>query len=160
MPDELFQEPDNATQLTLEERADLIPAHIGYRSELNAAEQENITRGQDWRLPASGICSARNSSRISTPTCRQLPIAAKWIVAAVIRQPGLVAGEDASDRRAPEARRFPAGCCPQSQGLHVRSAYRSPPLRLPTGSLLFAPAALTLRCWVRATHGNCSLRRG
>jgi len=50
MPDELFQQPDNATPLTLEERADLIPAHIAYRAELNAAEQENITRGQDWAL--------------------------------------------------------------------------------------------------------------
>jgi Fic-DOC domain mobile mystery protein B len=26
----------------------LIPAHIAYRAELNAAEQENIARGQDW----------------------------------------------------------------------------------------------------------------
>lgn len=50
MPDELFQEPENATPLTFEERADLIPAHIAYRAELNAAEQENITRGQDWAL--------------------------------------------------------------------------------------------------------------
>jgi len=50
MPDELFQEPEDATPLTLEERADLIPAHIAYRAELNAAEQENIVRGQDWAL--------------------------------------------------------------------------------------------------------------
>src|SRR5258708_15652956 len=45
-----FQEPDNATPLTPEERADLIPAHIAYRTELNEAEQENIARGQDWAL--------------------------------------------------------------------------------------------------------------
>jgi Fic-DOC domain mobile mystery protein B len=50
MPDELFQEPEDATPLTPEERAGLIPAHIAYRSELNAAEQENIARGQDWAL--------------------------------------------------------------------------------------------------------------
>lgn len=50
MPDELFQEPDNATPLTVEERAELIPAHIAYRADLNAAEQENIARGQDWAL--------------------------------------------------------------------------------------------------------------
>lgn len=50
MPDDLFQEPDDATPLTLEERADLLPAHIAYRAELNAAEQENIARGQDWAL--------------------------------------------------------------------------------------------------------------
>jgi Fic-DOC domain mobile mystery protein B len=50
MPDELFQEPEDATPLTPEERADLIPAHIAYRAELNAAEQENIARGQDWAL--------------------------------------------------------------------------------------------------------------
>lgn len=28
----------------------MIPAHIAYRSELNAAEEENILRGQDWAL--------------------------------------------------------------------------------------------------------------
>lgn len=50
MPDDLFREPDNATPLTLEERAELIPAHIAYRAELNEAEQENIARGQDWAL--------------------------------------------------------------------------------------------------------------
>jgi Fic-DOC domain mobile mystery protein B len=48
--DDLFQEPDNATPLTPEERAELIPAHIAYRAELNEAEQENIARGQDWAL--------------------------------------------------------------------------------------------------------------
>ena len=50
MADELFQEPEDATPLTPEERAELIPAHIAYRAELNAAEQENIARGQDWAL--------------------------------------------------------------------------------------------------------------
>src|SRR5437879_373186 len=50
MPDELFQEPEDATLLTPEERAGLIPAHIAYRAELNASEQENIARGQDWAL--------------------------------------------------------------------------------------------------------------
>jgi Fic-DOC domain mobile mystery protein B len=50
MPDELFQEPEDATPLTPEERAELIPAHIAYRAELNASEQENIARGQDWAL--------------------------------------------------------------------------------------------------------------
>jgi Fic-DOC domain mobile mystery protein B len=50
MVDDLFQEPDNATPLTPEERAELIPAHIAYRAELNEAEQENIARGQDWAL--------------------------------------------------------------------------------------------------------------
>jgi Fic-DOC domain mobile mystery protein B len=46
----LFEEPDNATPLTPEERRGLIPAHIAYRSELNEAEQENIGRAQDWAL--------------------------------------------------------------------------------------------------------------
>ena len=45
-----FREPDDATPLTAEERADLIPAHIAYRTELNDAEQENIVRAQDWAL--------------------------------------------------------------------------------------------------------------
>jgi Fic-DOC domain mobile mystery protein B len=34
--------------LTPEETLDLIPSHIAYRSELNAAEQGNIVRGQTW----------------------------------------------------------------------------------------------------------------
>lgn len=46
----LFEEPDNATPLTPEERHQLIPAHIAYRSELNEAEQDNIGRAQDWAL--------------------------------------------------------------------------------------------------------------
>src|SRR5437868_2669595 len=50
MPHEIFQEPEDATPLTPEEQTDLIPAHIAYRAELNAAEQENIARGQDWAL--------------------------------------------------------------------------------------------------------------
>jgi len=45
---DLFDEPDDATPLTPEERRELIPAHIAYRSELNEAEQENIIRAQDW----------------------------------------------------------------------------------------------------------------
>ena len=47
---DLFEHPENATPLTPEEKHELIPAHIAYRSELNAAEQENIARGQDWAL--------------------------------------------------------------------------------------------------------------
>jgi Fic-DOC domain mobile mystery protein B len=47
---ELFEQPDNATPLNPEEIRELIPAHIAYRNELNAAEQENIARGQDWAL--------------------------------------------------------------------------------------------------------------
>jgi Fic-DOC domain mobile mystery protein B len=47
---DLFEEPDNATPLTPEERDALIPSHITYRRELNEAEQENIYRAQDWAL--------------------------------------------------------------------------------------------------------------
>lgn len=50
MADELFQDPDNAPPLASEEKAELIPAHIAFRAELNEAEQENIARGQDWAL--------------------------------------------------------------------------------------------------------------
>lgn len=45
---DLFEEPDDATPLTPEERRELIPSHIAYRSELNEAEEENIARAQDW----------------------------------------------------------------------------------------------------------------
>jgi Fic-DOC domain mobile mystery protein B len=47
---DLFEEPDDATPLTEDEKRQLIPAHIAYRHELNRAEQENIARGQDWAL--------------------------------------------------------------------------------------------------------------
>ena len=47
---DLFDEPDNATALTPEERRDLIPVHITYRHELNEAEQENIAGAQQWAL--------------------------------------------------------------------------------------------------------------
>jgi Fic-DOC domain mobile mystery protein B len=41
---------DGATPLTLEEARGLIPAYIAFRHELNAAEQANIARGQEWAL--------------------------------------------------------------------------------------------------------------
>jgi Fic-DOC domain mobile mystery protein B len=47
---DLFDEGEHATPLTPEEQRDLIPAYIADRSELNQAEQENITRAQDWGL--------------------------------------------------------------------------------------------------------------
>ena len=47
---DLFEEPEDATPLTPEDRRGLIPAHIAYRHELNAVEQDNIGRGQDWAL--------------------------------------------------------------------------------------------------------------
>lgn len=48
---DLFEPPDAAaTPLMPEEMLDLIPSHIAYRSELNAAEQENILRAQSWAL--------------------------------------------------------------------------------------------------------------
>jgi len=47
---EIFEQPDDATPLTPEEMRELIPAHIAYRRELNEAEQENISRAQDWAL--------------------------------------------------------------------------------------------------------------
>lgn len=46
----LFDEPENATLLALAETRGLIPSHIAYRHELNAAEQTNILRGQAWAL--------------------------------------------------------------------------------------------------------------
>lgn len=47
---DLFQEPDDATPLTIEEKRELIPSHIAFRSDLNDAEQGNIARAQDWAL--------------------------------------------------------------------------------------------------------------
>lgn len=51
MPEnDLFEEPDDATPLTPDEKKGLIPSDITYRRELNKAEQENIARAQDWAL--------------------------------------------------------------------------------------------------------------
>ncbi|MCU1237451.1 MAG: mobile mystery protein, partial [Candidatus Solibacter sp.] len=51
MADDLFAQPDEAaTPLTSEEMRDLIPAHIAFRRELNEAEQDNISRAEDWAL--------------------------------------------------------------------------------------------------------------
>jgi Fic-DOC domain mobile mystery protein B len=47
---DLFEQPDDATPLTHDERLELIPAHVAFRNELNEAEQENIARAQDWAL--------------------------------------------------------------------------------------------------------------
>src|ERR1035437_8048176 len=47
---DLFEEPEGATPLTVEEKRELIPSHIAFRSELNEAEQDNIARGLDWAL--------------------------------------------------------------------------------------------------------------
>jgi Fic-DOC domain mobile mystery protein B len=48
---EVFGAPDEAaTPLTPEEERDLIPTSIAYRRELNAAEQENIARAQEWAM--------------------------------------------------------------------------------------------------------------
>ena len=47
---DLFDEPDDATPLTPEEKNGLLQAHITYRWELNEAEQQNIYRAQEWAL--------------------------------------------------------------------------------------------------------------
>jgi Fic-DOC domain mobile mystery protein B len=48
---DIFAQPDEAaTPLTPEEIRDLIPTHIAYRRELNAAEQQNILRAQQWAM--------------------------------------------------------------------------------------------------------------
>jgi Fic-DOC domain mobile mystery protein B len=47
---DLFDHPEDATPLTVEEQRDLIPSWISNRRELNEAEQENILRGHDWAL--------------------------------------------------------------------------------------------------------------
>ncbi len=47
---DLFAQSGDATPLTPEEVRDLIPAHVAYRRELNEAEQENISRAQEWAL--------------------------------------------------------------------------------------------------------------
>ncbi len=47
---DIFDQPEDATPLTVEERRDLIPSDISNRRGLNEAEQDNILLGQDWAL--------------------------------------------------------------------------------------------------------------
>ena len=44
----LFEEPDDATPLSPEERAGLKLAHITLRQELNEVEQQNIAFAMSW----------------------------------------------------------------------------------------------------------------
>ncbi len=50
MSDPLFDQDDAATPVSPDERADLIPAYITTRAELNEAEQANITKATFWAL--------------------------------------------------------------------------------------------------------------
>jgi Fic-DOC domain mobile mystery protein B len=48
---DIFEQPDEAaTPLTEEDKRGLKLAYIANRAQLNAAEQENIARGQEWAL--------------------------------------------------------------------------------------------------------------
>ncbi len=51
--DDLFQEEEGATPLTHEEKLGLIPSYMTQRSELNEAEQINITQGERWAFSRS-----------------------------------------------------------------------------------------------------------
>ena len=46
----IFDEPEDATPLTPDERRGLIPSDITYRRELNGAEQAGIARAETWAL--------------------------------------------------------------------------------------------------------------
>lgn len=48
MNDPLFEEDQDATPLTEEEKQQLIPSYITLRSELNEAEQRNILEAESW----------------------------------------------------------------------------------------------------------------
>lgn len=51
---DLFQEPDDATPITPEEREGLLQSWITHRADLNDAEQENIVRGAAWARRSRG----------------------------------------------------------------------------------------------------------
>ncbi len=48
MTDPLIEDDDASTELTAEEREELIPSYITLRSELNEAEQRNIVEAESW----------------------------------------------------------------------------------------------------------------
>jgi Fic-DOC domain mobile mystery protein B len=55
---DLFQEPDDATPLKLEERDGLLQTWITDRDDLNEAEQENIVKGAAWARRRRGSKAA------------------------------------------------------------------------------------------------------
>lgn len=46
--DDIFEESEDGTDLTEEEKQGLIPSYISTRGELNQAEQQNIVKGELW----------------------------------------------------------------------------------------------------------------
>lgn len=48
MIDDIFDEPDDATPLSEEEKLGLIPSYISSRADLNQAEQQNIVQTELW----------------------------------------------------------------------------------------------------------------
>ncbi|MFK7840217.1 MAG: mobile mystery protein B [Bdellovibrionales bacterium] len=46
--DDIFEESEDGTDLTEEEKEGLIPSYISTRGELNQAEQQNIVKGELW----------------------------------------------------------------------------------------------------------------
>lgn len=56
---DLFQEPDDATPLTPQERDGLRQSWITHRRDLNEAEQENIVKGAVWARRQRGLTPAK-----------------------------------------------------------------------------------------------------
>lgn len=56
---DLFQEPEDATPLTPQEREGLRQAWITHRRDLNEAEQENIVNGAVWARRQRGLTPAK-----------------------------------------------------------------------------------------------------
>lgn len=52
---DLFQEPNDATPVTLQERDGLLQSWIGNRGDLNEAEQDNILKGMAWARGRRGL---------------------------------------------------------------------------------------------------------
>lgn len=93
---DLHREASHATEpLSAEERKGLIPAHITLRSELNAAEQENILEAAAWVYE-------RKRPLVSEAFCRTLHkrmYGKVWKWAGTYRQTGKNIGVDANQIR-------------------------------------------------------------
>jgi len=74
---DLFEEPDDATPLTPDERKGLVPSDITYRRELNRAEQEGRMLGDVWKWAGRFRTSERN---IGMPHY-QIPMALRELLA-------------------------------------------------------------------------------
>ncbi|HZL40677.1 MAG TPA: mobile mystery protein B [Pseudolabrys sp.] len=90
---DLFQEPDDATPLTAEEREGLLQTWITNRHDLNEAEEENILKATAWARRQKNLASVLNDEFAKSLHKRMFGEVWQW--AGAYRQTGKTIGIDA-----------------------------------------------------------------